>query len=579
MNGPIPLRLWPAGLLVVLMVGLRFVPGMFKSESDALMMLSTMGPLMCTVLLLIWWLAASRATGREKLLGLMGLTAGGGIALAISDPSMRSLATMLIWTVPMGFAGFALGSFLARARPAFQRVWLAIVVAAVGFGFSALLRNEGMWGHGKLDLQWRWSPSAEEQWLVEDSAAAELPAAPVEANVWVTALANPEWPGFRGPERSSRQRGVKFSADWKANPPEQIWKIPVGPGWSSFAVAGSFLFTQEQRGSKECVACYDAKTGKEIWIAEIEARFFDPLGGPGPRATPELSGGKLYVQGAAGDLLCLDPRAGSTVWHRNIGKVADRKPPTWGWSGSPLVIDGVVVVHVGGEGDKGTLAFDAENGELKWSTPAGDHAYSSAQAMTIGGRQVVVMLTNYGMRVLEPSSGKPLLEYDWKHGGYRALQPQLVGTDTVILTSGRSTGTRRVRLAPTEAGFSHEELWTSRNLKSDFNDFVVYDGNIYGFDGAIFACVDLENGDRKWKGGRYGKGQVLLLEDSGMLLVISERGEGVLLKATPDEHEELAKVQLLTGKTWNHPVVVGNRLFVRNGQEAACFALPSVPKN
>ena len=166
------------------------------------------------------------------------------------------------------------------------------------------------------------------------------------------------------------------------------------------------------------------------------------------------------------------------------------------------------------------------------------------------------------------------MEYDWKHGGYRALQPQLVDAGSVVLASERSTGTRRVKLTGTENGFSTEEMWTSRNLKADFNDFVVHDRNIYGFDGGIFACIDLQTGDRQWKGGRYGKGQVLLLEYSGLLLVISERGEGVLVKATPEDHVELSKLKLLNGKTWNHPVVVGDRLFVRNGQEAACYQLP-----
>ncbi|MBT5708735.1 MAG: alcohol dehydrogenase, partial [Verrucomicrobia bacterium] len=133
---------------------------------------------------------------------------------------------------------------------------------------------------------------------------------------------------------------------------------------------------------------------------------------------------------------------------------------------------------------------------------------------------------------------------------------------------------RLIKITKANNSLEAEDIWNTRNLKADFNDFVVFDGNIYGFDGGLFACVDLDTGNRQWKGGRYGKGQVLLLEDSAMLFITSERGQGILVKATPEEHIELAKTQLLKGKTWNHPVVVGDRLFIRNAEEAACYKLP-----
>lgn len=121
------------------------------------------------------------------------------------------------------------------------------------------------------------------------------------------------------------------------------------------------------------------------------------------------------------------------------------------------------------------------------------------------------------------------------------------------------------------------EMWTAKDMKPDFNDFVEYEGYVYGFDGNIFSCVDCATGKRKWKKGRYGNGQVLLLPDVGQLLVISETGELVLLKADPDKHIELGKIQALTGKTWNHPVVIGNRLYLRNAEEAACYELVLEP--
>ena len=185
---------------------------------------------------------------------------------------------------------------------------------------------------------------------------------------------------------------------------------------------------------------------------------------------------------------------------------------------------------------------------------------------------MVGLLTNEGMDLLDPATGEIKLKYDWKHVGYRSLQPYLHGDGTALIPTGLGAGTRRIRFE-TGDDLTVSEVWTSRNLKPDFSDLLVYDGHIYGFDNKIFTCLDLETGDRKWKGGRYGKGQAILLEQSGVILVISEKGEAVLLKADPSSHIELGKFKALEGKTWNHPVVVGDRLYVRNAQEAACYQL------
>jgi len=569
-----PLRIWPAMLFLLAMVLLRLSPSLIEEGPDMLPMIAAMGPIICSLLILIWWLTASRASGRERLMGLVGIIVFSGVTFALSDKSMQSPATMLVWTIPMGFAAFAIGAFVVRRWPTAKRTCAAIGIAALGLMFSILLRSNGMWGHAQIDLHWRWTPTAEEELLAKRAANPESNGLEIEVNEMTLALANPEWPGFRGPNRNSRQTGTTFASDWASDSPELLWKISVGPAWSSFAVAGNLLFTQEQRGVHECVICYDTETGREIWVEQIEARFSDPLGGPGPRATPQLANGSLFVLGADGDLLRLNPVNGNIIWQANIGEAAGRKPPEWGYSSSPLVVNNVVVVHAGGEGNKGTLAFDTETGALKWSAPAGDHSYSSPQSETLAEEELVIMMTNAGMRLLNPINGEVRLNYDWPHRGYRALQPQVVKDNHILLATDMGTGTRLIKISEAGQSLEAEDIWSTRNLKADFNDFVVFDGNLYGFDGGLFACVDLETGDRQWKGGRYGKGQVLLLEDSGLLLISSERGQGVLVKATPEEHLELATMQLLKGKTWNHPVVVGDRLFIRNAEEAACYRLP-----
>ncbi len=223
----------------------------------------------------------------------------------------------------------------------------------------------------------------------------------------------------------------------------------------------------------------------------------------------------------------------------------------------------------------GTLAFDVNSGMLVWSVASGDHSYGSPQICELRDGKFVTILTNTGADFIDPASGEIKLAYDWEVMGYRALQPRVVGDDLVLIPSNSGSGTRLIRLTIDDNNLAAEEIWTSRNLKPDFNDLVTFEGHAYGFDGTIFACVDLQTGQLKWKGGRYGKGQVVLIRDAGLLLVASERGEVVLLKATPGGHQELGSFNAIEGKTWNHPVVVGDRLYLRNSTEAACYRLPA----
>lgn len=568
-----PLRVWPAAMLLVGMVILRLLPAVIENGPANLWMSAAIGPAACGVLVVLWWMLLSRASWLERLVGIVGIIGTAGGTLAVVHQSMLMPGVMVL-TIPMGTAAFALAAILFGRTLSFRRTVIAILFAGCGFGFSALLKSDGLWGDFAVDLKWRWKESNEDQVVAnrdQQPTVSLTDFAATDVEKW---LANPEWPAFRGEDRSGRQHGQVVSSDWSANPPEQIWKIGVGPGWPSFAVAGKLLFSQEQRGSMETTVCYSADSGKEIWTQQIESRFEDSLGGPGPRATPTLADGGLFVMGASGHLMRLEPRTGDVVWQQDLRKVAVREPPVWGFCSSPLVTNSLVIVHAGGAGDKGTLAFDVATGALKWSMASGDHSYSSPQLGIVGGEPLVMMLTNNGIELLDPQTGKLRLNYEWKHNGYRDLQPQVINGDSILLPTGMGTGTRCIRVVKNGEQYSAEEIWTSRDLKPDFNDFVVFEGHAYGFDNAIFTCIDLKTGKRQWKGGRYGKGQVLLLKDSRLLLVAGEYGDVVLLKADPSSHSELATLKAIEGKTWNHPVVIGDRLYIRNAEEAACFRLP-----
>jgi outer membrane protein assembly factor BamB len=300
------------------------------------------------------------------------------------------------------------------------------------------------------------------------------------------------------------------------------------------------------------------------------------MGGPGPRATPTLANGGLFVTGATGVFLRLNPATGNVVWQKDLKELAGRETPMWGFSSSPLVVGSNVMVWAGGKDGKGLLAFDVETGASRWAAPTGNDSYSSPQLTTIAGEQLVLMPSNDGLVLVDPATGEVRLNYAWKFSGYRALQPAVVGGDTVLLGTPMNAGTRAIRIKTANGKLAAEELWTTRNLKPDFSDMVTYQGYVYGNDGGFLVCLDLKTGDRKWKDGRYGKGQMLLLESAGLLLVAAEDGRVHLVRADPREFAEVNSFKALEGKTWNHPVVVGDKLYIRNSQEAAAFQFPAV---
>jgi len=194
--------------------------------------------------------------------------------------------------------------------------------------------------------------------------------------------------------------------------------------------------------------------------------------------------------------------------------------------------------------------------------------------MTIGGALQVLLQSNDGVTSVAPASGAMLWEHAWE--GAAIVQPALTADGDVLISTANppgGLGMRRIAVTAGQGGWTLEERWTSTGLKPYFNDFVVHRGHAFGFDGSILACINLENGARAWKGGRYGYGQLLLLPDQDVLLVLSEEGELALVGATTDQFRELARFPALAGKTWNHPVLVGDILLVRNGEEMAAFRL------
>ena len=322
-------------------------------------------------------------------------------------------------------------------------------------------------------------------------------------------LASGDWPGFRGANRDGKLVGVQISTDWEKAPPKLLWKHRVGPGWSSFAVVGNRLFTQEQRDKEEVVVCYDANTGEELWVHGDRARFEEAVAGAGPRATPTFQEGKIYGLGATGRLNCLDAATGEEKWSRDIVADSGAKTPDWGFSSSPFVDQGIVTVFAGGPQDKCVLGYNAASGELAWTAGGGQNSYCSLQPARVDKVEQLLIATDEGLTAFQPADGKVLWRYSWplEGGMSRIVQPAVLGDSSVLIGTGFGYGTRRLRVEHQGDEWRTKDAWTSRAIKPYYNDMVVYEGHLYGFDGNMLTCVSLENGNGKWKAGVMATGK------------------------------------------------------------------------
>jgi outer membrane protein assembly factor BamB len=379
-----------------------------------------------------------------------------------------------------------------------------------------------------------------------------------------------DWAGLRGSERNGEVPGTHISADWSKAPPKQIWRVDIGPAWSSMAVVGDRLFTQEQRDEKhEAIDCFDATTGKPVWVHEDEARHYESQGGAGPRATPMFADGRIYTLGATGILNCLDAATDNVKWSHDIATDSGARKPMWGFSSSPLVVGDCVVVYAGG-GDKGLLAYRAKSGEKAWAAPTGTQGYSSPQLVTIDGEPQIVMFDDRGLVAVDPAAGAVRWRLEEPAQGWRTIQPRLVG-GAQILFGSEDLGLVLADIKHDGPNWTATKKWSSSRMHPAYNDFVLLDDSAYGFDEAVFCCVDAKTGERRWKAGRYGHGQCVLLPEDRKIVVLAENGEAILIAADPQKLNEIGRFQAVEGKTWNHPVIAHGRLFVRNDHEMACY--------
>jgi outer membrane protein assembly factor BamB len=559
------LRLWPA--LLILCLHFAVAMGFWFWGSTNIHNAVALGgvPLGAALLLIIWWLTASRAPWRYRLGGLVLFFAA--LAEVVFAQEFRNYGLMLLaYALPAMTTGIVI--LLTVTYPVRWRIkWVVLALYMVGCaGVFTAMRVDNIAGNLAPVTSWRWNPTAQD-------LSEAIPRTEAHGTAVLPTQAGPgDWPAFRGAARDGRLTGTKFAKDW-TTPPREVWRRKIGPAWSSFAVVGDYLFTQEQRGADELVTCYRAATGEEVWENRTETRFEDAMG-LGPRATPSFADGKLYTEGGTGILQCLDASTGTTVWKRDLVKDAERGVPGWGFVSSPLVVGELVVqFSAGGEG-KSVLAYNRASGEVVWRGGHGGGGYSSPHLARIADVPQILMVGDWGITALALETGSLLWDHPWEvKQNPRCTQPLLIDSDLVMFGTTGKMGSRLLRVRKNEAAWDVKQEWETNKFRPYFNDCVLHKGYIYGFDGDRFACIDVKTGARQWEGKRYD-GQVLLLTDMDMLLVLSEAGEVVLVDATPERFNERTRFKALTGKTWNHPVIAYGKLFVRNAEEAVCYELP-----
>jgi outer membrane protein assembly factor BamB len=474
--------------------------------------------------------------------------------LAVAQIVIVSGMLLLVWW-----------TFLSRAP---NRLRLSITFGIVGLAVvcAALFRLRGMSGDMRPIIEFRWAKPPEFQ---------TAPAGSTNL-ITVETRSRPDFPQFLGPNRDGVLPGPALETNWTAHPPEILWRQKVGAGWSGFVIVGAVAITQEQRSADECVVAYELLTGRSLWVHTDPARYNTVIAGDGPRATPTIVSNRVFSCGGTGILNCLNLASGKLVWSRDLIAESGGKIPQWGYTCAPLVVDGLVIVH-GGEGvSRSLFAFDVETGKRVWEGGTSGPSYAAPALATLAGVPQILAFNDGSVFGHDPTTGATLWEKPWGNGNVVCASPVVVSTNRVLFSSGYGVGAELLEISRVSTNrLSAKLVWKSIRMKAKFAHLFARDGNLYGLDDGIFACVNLADGAQRWKEGRYGHGQGLVVGEDYLLM--AESGELVLLRPTAESPNELARFHVFNSKTWNPIALSGNLLLVRNDLEAVCLRLKLMP--
>ncbi len=371
-----------------------------------------------------------------------------------------------------------------------------------------------------------------------------------------------DWPQYRGPNRDGKSTETGLARSWGAEGPREVWRVPIGAGFSGVSVVGDRLYTMDSDGETEYALGLDAGTGETLWRVPIGPIFKDG-NGDGPRAAPTVEGDRVYVLGSRGHLAALEQASGKVVWGVEYAEAFDSELPIWAFTSAPLVEGELLIMEVGGTGERAVAAFDKSSGEVRWTAQGATIAYSSPVALDLGGRRQLVFLLKEKVVALDRDGGE-IWSFPWaSDGGIKPALPVFLPPDRILVGASYDIGAVLVRVDA--SGSSAEEIWSSRFMRTHINTAIALGDHVYGFDTGTLRCLDAATGERGWAKRGLGKGSLIYAD--GMFIILSERGKLVLAEATPERYRELAAHPVLEGRCWTAPSLSNRRLYLRNHTE------------
>lgn len=407
-----------------------------------------------------------------------------------------------------------------------------------------------------------------------------------------TSLHAADWPQYRGPNLDG-STSETISARWPATGPKVVWRVPTPGGFSSFTVVDGRAFTVVKRmadgADQEVLIALNADSGKELWSAALgvskydgggDAGTPDNKGGDGPRSTPTVDGGRVYVMSANLQLTCHAADSGKLQWKLDLVKDHGAQNIRWKNAASPL-IDGDLIFVAGGGNGQALLGVNKTSGKVAWKGENDLMTHSTPVVATILGQRQVIFFTQEGLVSVAPATGKPLWRYKFRFNVSTAMTPVVAG-DIVYCSAGYGVGAGAVKLTKKGAGYGVEEIYRvtgDKPLANHWSSPVLKDGHMYGmfqfkeYGAGPLKCVDVKTGTVKWEKEGFGPGNVILAGNH--ILALADDGQLVLVQASPAAYQEVARAKILGGKCWSTPVLSGGRIYVRSTTEAVCLDVSS----
>ena len=383
-----------------------------------------------------------------------------------------------------------------------------------------------------------------------------------------------DWPQFRGQNRDGISPESGLLDAWPEGGPKEVWRRPIGEGYSAISIVGDRLFTMYggdfDGKAVEFAAAFDAKTGEELWRVPLGEKY-DTEFGNGPRTTPTVDGDTVYLMDSHGTFVALATKDGKELWRVSLTEAFGSQQPHWGFSASALVDGDQVVLESGGTEGKSYVALNKKNGEVKWTSGdgTGTPGYNSAIAVGKKGKHSYIYVANKQLRCID-RDGTELWSYDWPEGETHA-SPLFIAPDLVYAAGAEGVGASLVRITESDGKQVAEEVWQTRFMRNHFSSSIVHEGHIFGFDNATLKSLAVEDADLAWAKRGLGKGSLIYAD--GKLVVLSDRGQLLLIEATAEGYVERGTVQALEGRSWTAPTLSNGRLYLRNHTEMVVFDL------